>query len=154
MNIVCPPGYHAETTDAGTVSIVKDKSTSSAIIAAVLAAGAQIPRPAAAIGATAITPIIYQQAGAAIMSGLAGDYVGAITNGLPALVGIFGAVVALCTPSPKGQTDEDIHSAVSRMSGDQLFGLLSNPKLLQTALANVQSGPVRQNVAETTAANS
>ncbi|MCX7084295.1 MAG: hypothetical protein NTY69_02010 [Methylococcales bacterium] len=70
------------------------------------------------------SPQIIQQIMTAIALGIAGDYIGCATNAIPILLGVAAAVKAIITPENKGLTDDEIKSAVSAMSGDDLIKLL------------------------------
>jgi hypothetical protein len=67
----------------------------------VAAAGAQVPRSVAAVAGTALAPTLADNAANALAAFLAGDYIGLLKFGLPALLGISGALVAVLTPSPQ-----------------------------------------------------
>ena len=121
-----PPGYQLSADGSEWVKI-----PTNSIVAAIVTTGSQIPRPVAAVAATAISPVLYDQAANAVLDGLAGNYVGAITNGVPAIVGIGSFLVALFTPSPspspsKGPTDEQIKNAVLGMSDNDKRSLLES----------------------------
>ena len=77
---------------------------------------------AAVVAATA--PLLAEQAINAITMGIAGNYIGAITNAIPVLIAIGGAVKAIITPDKKGLTDAQIKTAVTAMSRDELISLL------------------------------
>lgn len=70
------------------------------------------------------SPQIIQQIMTAIALGLAGNYIGCVTNAIPILLGVGAAVKAIITPENKGLNDEEIKSAVYAMSGDELIKLL------------------------------
>jgi len=78
---------------------------------------------AAVLAATA--PLLAEQAINAITMGIAGNYIGAITNAIPVLIAIGGAVKAIITPDKKGLTDAQIKTAVTAMSRDELIKLLT-----------------------------
>jgi hypothetical protein len=76
-----------------------------------------------------------------ITAALAGDIPGAMLSGVPALLGIAGALAAIITPTPKGATDAQIKTAVTALSHDELIKLLtpaSQPSVVQTAATSGQ----------------
>ena len=79
----------------------------------------------------ALAPLII----GTITSALAGDIPGAVTSGIPALIGIMGALSAIITPTPKGLTDAQIKSHVAALSHDELISLLqqSDTGIVQSA---------------------
>ncbi len=79
----------------------------------------------------ALAPLII----GTITAALAGDIPGAVTSGIPALIGIMGALSAIITPTPKGLTDAQIKSHIADLSHDELISLLqqSDPGSVQSA---------------------
>jgi hypothetical protein len=69
----------------------------------------------------ALVPLII----GTITAALAGDIPGAMRSGVPALIGIAGALAAIITPTPKGITDAQIKTAVTALSHDELIKLLT-----------------------------
>lgn len=62
--------------------------------------GQTVPRPVAAVAATALGPTVADNLGRALACWAAGDYAGAAGYGLPVVVAVAGALVALVTPGP------------------------------------------------------
>jgi hypothetical protein len=106
------------------------------------------------IGGAVAAPTILENSGKAIVAGLAGDYFTCAQYAIPALIGIVGAVSAIVIPDkpqqPIGPTHEQIKTAFSSMSRDDLVSLLSQPVLateqLQPAASDVQQSPARLHV--------
>jgi hypothetical protein len=68
----------------------------------------------------ALVPLIL----GTITAALAGDIPGAVTSGVPALIGIVGALAAIITPSPQGVTEAQIKAAIAALSREELIGLV------------------------------
>lgn len=88
----------------------------------------------------AVSPLLIQQAGSAIVAGLSGDVFGCLTNGLPVLFGGLGLLKVMLTPDKpvKGPTDDQIKTAIAAMSRDDLIGLLADPDKVSNTAAVVQ----------------
>ncbi len=107
-------------------------STAGLVSAAVGAVGAYVQaraaEPSTQIGAAvggAAGPQLAQNVALAVADGLAGNYVGAVTNGIPAVIGLAGIAAAIFTPEKaKGLSDEQIKSTVAGLSTEQLVSLL------------------------------
>ncbi len=84
----------------------------------------------AVVAATA--PALAEQAVNAITMGMTGNYIGAITNALPVLIAIGGAVKAIITPDKQGPTDAQIKTAVAALSRAELIELLTPAKAVST----------------------
>jgi hypothetical protein len=88
----------------------------------------------------------------AVVAGLAGDYLGAVTNGVPALLGIIGGLAAILLPekSSGSLTDAQIQNVVSSLTRQQLISLLdgsanagaTSPATGAGASAGGSAGPV------------
>ncbi|MFA6051562.1 MAG: hypothetical protein WC762_03130 [Methylobacter sp.] len=94
-----------------------------------------------AVAGTALAPTIVDNLTQAAIGFATGNYLAVVTNGIPAAVGIFGAIAAIITPDKsKGPTDEEIHASVARMPRDQLIGLLQQPvQTVQSDAASVHN---------------
>ena len=98
--------------------------------AAVVTAGSQVPKSVAAVAGTALAPTLANDAGQAVAAAVSGDYATAVAHGLPAVLGVVGALVALLTPSPvlgaiaDDVLDERIKQAVGGLTAEQLLALL------------------------------
>lgn len=66
----------------------------------------------------ALAPAIYAQAGQAVLLGLAGDYIGAATNGIPVIIAIGGIVAGFIT---REQSNAKIEKTISTESRDALL---------------------------------
>ena len=78
-----------------------------------------------ALGGAIAAPVIVDNAGKAVLAGLSGDYAATISYGLPAVLGIFGALAAMITPDKHtGLSDEQIKTAVAALKREQLISLL------------------------------
>ena len=78
-----------------------------------------------AVTGTALAPTVFDNASKAVVAGIAGDYIGAATYGIPAVVAIYGALAAMIKPDkPKGPTDEQIKTHVAGLNRDELISLL------------------------------
>ncbi len=78
-----------------------------------------------AVTGTALAPTIFDNASKAVVAGIAGDYIGAATYGIPAVIAICGAMAAMIKPDkPKGTTDEQIKTHVAGLGRDELISLL------------------------------
>ena len=87
-------------------------------------AGESSTQVGVAVGA-ATGPQLAQSVALAVADGLAGNYVGAVTNGVPALIGLAGIAAAVFTPEKvKGLSDAQIKSVVGGLGTEQLVGLL------------------------------
>lgn len=94
------------------------------------------------VGGVLAAPSIMDNLTNAVLSGMSGNYIGCVTYGIPALVGIAASVAAIVTPEKsKGVTDDQIKAAVAGMSRDDLMQLLSNPaetSIVQQPIATAQ----------------
>jgi hypothetical protein len=133
--IKVPEGYKVVTLPNGDVNIVKDEQPS-----AIQQRFAENSTAAGAAGLAGSALAVFT----GVTAGLAGDIPTAISVGLPGLIGVVAAFKAIITPD-HGVTDEDITNAVSRMSRDQLLGLLNSPAVQPTA-ATVQQSATTSNV--------
>jgi hypothetical protein len=142
--IKAPAGYHVVMSADGGISIVADTpapSISDTVKAWMTARAGETSTKIGAIGGAVAAPTIAENAGKAVMAGLAGDYVDCALYGVPALIGIAGAIAAIIIPEKqKGPTGEEIHASVARMSRDQLISLLGQPaetSVLQPAQSSI-----------------
>lgn len=98
----------------------------SAVKSAVAAAGGQVPRSVAAVAGTALAPTLADNAANAFAALVAGDYIGLLKFGLPALLGISGALVAVLTPSPQAAllSTDQLQALIAGLSAEQRQVLL------------------------------
>lgn len=135
-----PPGWRI---DPITNQWVKDKVTVGQIASNVAGfvadrSGELSTKIAVASGIT-LSPLLIQQAGTAIVAGLAGDYVTCAMNAAPVIVGIGTIIAATVTPEKKGLSDEDIKKHVDSLTRDQLLSMLtegSKAAILQSTVSS------------------
>ena len=101
------------------------------------------------VGGAVAAPTIIDNVGQAVIAGLAGDYIGCAQHGIPALIGIVGAIAAIVTPDkpqpqPTGPTNDQLKTAISTLSRDELIGLLSESATTQSAVSTTNQ-PVTAN---------
>jgi len=80
-----------------------------------------------AMGGAIAAPIITENATNAVLDIISGNYIGAVTHGIPALLGIAGSLAAIFTPENKGPTNDQITQAIAAMPREQLISLLTPP---------------------------
>jgi hypothetical protein len=95
------------------------------------------------IAGAAAAPTIADNAGKAVIAGLAGDYISCAMYGVPALVGIVGSLAAIIKPDNKlkGPTNDQIKSHVAALSRDELISLLQStgtPSVMQSTGTTIQ----------------
>ena len=120
---------------------------------ALSAAGAMVPTAFAAPVAALLAPDALTGAINVAAAVASGNYVGAVTTGLPLILSVITAIYAVFTPTSKGPTDAQIHTSVARMSHDQLVSLLTStnyPNPVQAATSGLQSGVGANHVPATT----
>jgi hypothetical protein len=77
------------------------------------------------MGGSAVSPVVANSVHAAWPLLVAGDFGGALLAGLPALLGVAGALAAVLTPEKdKGLSEAQISSAVGALGREQLVALL------------------------------
>ncbi|MEI6542120.1 MAG: hypothetical protein WCL60_01275 [Methylococcales bacterium] len=104
--IKAPDGYHVVVVN-GEISIEPDKAPTTLIDTAKAWTSARVSETsthAGVAGGAALTPLIIN----AVTAALAGDIVGAITSGVPALIGLAGAIAAIITPNHIGQSASSV----------------------------------------------
>jgi len=119
---------------AGAVPAAAANSAADVVSNAAVAVGAYLTARAGeqstlvgAVGGAALAPSIAQNVADTLVSVAAGNYVGAVATGLPALIGIVGSLAAIFTPDKvKGLSDAQIQQVVNGLSHEQLVGLLIN----------------------------
>ncbi|MDD4915732.1 MAG: hypothetical protein PHW13_11930 [Methylococcales bacterium] len=72
----------------------------SAVSAAVVQAGSQVPKSVAAVAGTALAPTLGDSLVKAAGAAAIGDWLNAVVYGLPALLGLLGAIIGVLTPNP------------------------------------------------------
>lgn len=78
----------------------------------------------AALLATA-SPSLADNLTNVITMSASGNVVGAVTNAIPLLITVITVIKAIITPDSQGPTNEQIKTAVSTMSRDELIQLLT-----------------------------
>lgn len=126
-DIIAPPGW---AWNAETSQWVKETTPTKKVISDaaqyVKDRSSEVSTQVAVVSGITVSPLLYQQAGTAIVAGLAGDYVTCALNAAPVIVGIGGILAGIFTKQPKRLTDEEIKAHVADLSRDQLLGMLNS----------------------------